>query len=94
MKRKDRQTEVRKATPAERRIIAELTRKSAFERLDAGESEIVPDYDWENAPQVSETPSLRLPPELYRRLKAASRSRHTTPSRLAVRLLNKELSAM
>ena len=81
------------ATAAEKRLIAKLMARSAFERLDAGGVEVVPSDDWSDVPQLDDTATLTVPAELYTKLEAASRKRHTTPSDLAARLLAKELGA-
>jgi hypothetical protein len=80
-----------KTTPREEAIIARLANTSVFGRLDRGEVGIVEDVDWEKAPQVPPPLVLPLPKRVFRALEAASRKRHTTPRRLAVRLLREGL---
>ena len=82
---------VLKATAAEKKLIEELTRVSVFDRLDAGEVEIVDADDWSGVPQVEHTATLTIPAPLYRRLREASRKRRTTPNRLARQLLERQL---
>jgi hypothetical protein len=72
-----------KATPEERALIARLTAKSAFERLDAGEVELVSPDDWTDVPQLEPRVSLHIPKDLYQKVVKASRKRRITPERLA-----------
>jgi len=80
-----------KTTPREEAIIARLANTSVFDRLDRGEVEIVEDVDWDKAPQLPAPLVLPLPKKVFRALEAASRKKHTTPRRLAVRLLRQGL---
>ena len=82
---------VTKATARERRIIAKLASRSAFERVDRGEAEIVSGIDWSDAPIIPGDHTLVVPKRVFRALEAASRKRRTTPRRLAVRLLRESL---
>lgn len=78
-------------TARERRLIEQQTARPVCERLATGEVEIVDLDDWSG---VSETPgpnTLTVPSRIYRSLKAASRKHHTSPDRLAARLLAKSL---
>jgi len=79
------------ATARERRLIEQQTARPVCERLDAGEVEIVDMDDWSGVPEVLGANTLTLPPRVYKSLKAASRKRHTSPDRLAARLLTKGL---
>ncbi len=72
-----------KATAEERALIARLTAKPAFERLEAGEVELVSPDDWTDVPQLESRVSLRIPKDLYQKVVKASRKRRTTPERLA-----------
>ena len=90
---KNNKIRILKATVEERRLIETLTSKPVFARLDAGELDIVPADDWSHVPELADTESLAVPTALYRKLKAASRKRHTTPDRLAARLLAKMLAS-
>ena len=80
-----------KATVEEQHLIEQLTADPAFERLDRGDVEIVDPDDWSGVPEIGHTRSVRVPADLYDRLRAASRKRRTTPDRLASRMLAKEL---
>ena len=88
---KKRRTRTLRTTPWEERMIAELTSRSAFERVDRGEAEIVDPDDWSDVPHL--LPPLRLPKKVLLALEEASRKEHTTPPRLAVRLLSRTLLA-
>jgi hypothetical protein len=80
------------AAPArERRMVAAQTAKPVFERLDAGEVGIVRAGDSSGLPPFEFARCVTMPSDLYDRLKSASRRRHTTPNRLAIALLEKEL---
>jgi len=81
-----------KATAAEKRLIDELTSDPVFERLDAGEVEIVDADDWSEIEEIEDTATLEIPAPLYRKLEAASRKRRISPRRLARQLLEKELA--
>ena len=76
-----------KATKEERRLIAELTAKPLFERLDAGEVEQVSFDDWSDVPEPDVPGILHVPMDLYEKIASVSRRRHTTPDRLASRWL-------
>jgi hypothetical protein len=82
-----------KATPEERSLIARLTGKSVFERLDTGELEIVSPDDWSDVPQLEEQVSLRIPKKLYQRIVKVSRRRRTTPDSLAARWIAQHVDA-
>ena len=82
---------VLKTTPREERLIRELTSRSVSERLKAGEVEIVDDIDWSDVPELLPPYTLMLPKKLIRDLEVASRKQHTTPRRLAVKLLKERL---
>jgi len=80
-------THILKATARERRLIAALTAKPVFKRLDAGELEIVSPDDWSDVPELEDVRMVAVPKPLYRKLQATSRKRHTSPDRLAARIL-------
>ena len=82
-----------KATNEELALIARLTAKPVFERLDAGELKIVSEDDWSDVPQLDERVSLRIPKDLYRKVVKASRRRRTTPDRLAARWIAEHVDA-
>lgn len=82
-----------KATAAEKRLIEELTRRPVFERLDAGEAEIVSSEEWKSISSPERSETLTVPRRLYRRLRAASQKSHMTPDELAAKLLEEKLSA-
>ena len=84
---------VTKLTARERRIIADLASRSAFERVDRGEAEIVSGVDWSDVPVLPGEHTLVVPKRVFRALEAASHRRNTTPRRLAVRLLRDRLLA-
>jgi hypothetical protein len=88
---KRQRTRVLKTTPWEERMIAELTSRSAFDRVDAGEAEIVDPDDWSDVPVLSDEHTLVVPKKVFRALEAASRKKRTTPRRLALRLLREGL---
>jgi hypothetical protein len=81
-----------KATSEERTLIARLTAKPVFERLDAGDVEIVSSDDWSDVPQLEEHVSVRIPKNLYQKVAKASRKRHTTPERLTIRWLSEHVN--
>ena len=89
--KKPKAAEILKATPEDLRLIATLTKRPVFERLDAGEVEIVASDDWSSVPEVEDRPAIRLPKTLYRKMATVSRQRHTTPDRLAARWLAERL---
>lgn len=93
MKKTRKPSNILKATPEELELIATLTAKPVFERLDAGELQIVDEEDWSNVPDTEDEAVLRVPRALYRRMAAVSRKRHTTPERLAARWLAERLHA-
>jgi hypothetical protein len=80
-------------TARERRLIEQQTARPVFERLDAGELEIVDMDDWSGVTEIEASNTLTVPTSVYKSLKAASRKRHTSPDRLAARLLAKSLKA-
>jgi len=89
-----------KATPEELKLIEELTRRSAFERLDAGESEIVSEDDWSDIPELPAEEearllqnTVRLSKTLYRRLRSASKKWNMSPDRLASKCITQVLTA-
>lgn len=75
----------------ERRLIEQQTSRPVFERLDAGELEVVEMDDWSGVTETKAVNTLTVPAHVYSSLKAASRRRHTSPNRLAARLLAKSL---
>ena len=77
--------------PWAERMITELTSRSAFERVDSGEAEIVDPDDWSDVPDLASLNVLPIPIKMFRALEAASRKRRTTPRRLAMRLLREGL---
>ena len=81
------------ATRQERALIARLTARPVFERLDAGELEVVSDDDWSGVPQIDERVSVRIHKDLYRKVVKASRRRRTTPDRLAARWIAEHVNA-
>jgi hypothetical protein len=89
---KQGETKAMKTTPREEAIIARLASSSVFERVDRGEAEIVEGVNWDEAPPLLPPHVLPLPKKVFRDLEAASRKKHTTPHRLAVRLLRQGLS--
>lgn len=90
---KRKQADVLKATPEELKLIAALTSKPVFKRLDAGELEIVDPDNWSDVPEMEERVSLRISKDLYRKISKASRKRRTTPDRLAARWLEQHVNA-
>jgi hypothetical protein len=84
-------TNVTKATARERKIVARLSSSSAFGRVDRGEAEIVSGVDWSDVPILPSENTMVIPRTVFRALEAASRRRHTTPRRLALRLLRQGL---
>jgi len=95
-----RKKKILKATPEELKLIEDMTRRGAFERLDAGESEIVDEDDWSDIPELPEEEEARflqntvtLPKTLYRRLRSASKKRNMSPDRLASKCISRMLAA-
>ena len=84
---------VLKATPQERRLIAQLTKRPVFDRLDAGELEVVESDDWSDVPELEPQPAIRVPKRLYQKIVKLSRKRRTTPDRLAARWISEGLNA-
>ncbi|HUJ11657.1 MAG TPA: hypothetical protein VL171_16730 [Verrucomicrobiae bacterium] len=91
---KQAKTKYLKATPEKRTMIARLTAKAVFERLDAGDLEIVAADDWSGVPQLEKEVSVRIPKKLYQKVVKASRKRRTTPDRLATRWLAERVDAV
>lgn len=90
---KPRKAKYLKATPEEQALIARLTAKPVFERLDAGDLEIVTADDWSDVPQLEKRVSLRIPKDLYQKVAKVSRRRRTTPDRLAARWIAERVDA-
>jgi len=86
-------TTILKVTPEERELIAKLTAKPVFERLDKGESEIVTDDDWSDVPELKDEVALRIPRDLYQKIVKASKKRSLTPEQLAARWLADHVKA-
>ena len=74
-------------------LIEQQTSRPVSERLAAGDVEIVDMDDWSGVPETPGPNTLTVPARVYRSLKAASRKHHTSPNRLAARLLAKGLKA-
>ncbi len=92
MKAHKRKKKITPATPEELKLIEELTQRNIVERLETGESEVVEDFDWADAPELGEGRHLKVSDRVYRKLQTASREEHTTPERLADKLLSKCLA--
>ena len=82
-----------KSTAEERALITRFTAKPVFQRLDAGELEIVSSDDWSDVAQLEERVTLRIPKDMYQKVVKASRKRHTTPERLAARWIAEHVNA-
>ena len=82
-----------KPTAEDLKIIEDCTRRSVFERLEAGEVEIVDFDDWSGITEEPEESKVTLLKTLYRKLQTASKKLRTSPDRLAAKWISECLGS-